>query len=49
MDNAPTHHPAAVTTAKFCIKEMEHAGGETNWPLTERFVLHIVIFFLVVQ
>uniref|UniRef100_A0A4W6C457 Ribosomal RNA processing 12 homolog n=1 Tax=Lates calcarifer TaxID=8187 RepID=A0A4W6C457_LATCA len=26
-DNAPTHHPAAVTTAKFCIKEMEQAGG----------------------
>ncbi|KAM6916699.1 RRP12-like protein [Xenentodon cancila] len=26
-DSAPTHHPAAVTTAKFCIKEMEHAGG----------------------
>uniref|UniRef100_A0A665UWI6 Uncharacterized protein n=1 Tax=Echeneis naucrates TaxID=173247 RepID=A0A665UWI6_ECHNA len=25
--NAPTHHPAAVTTAKFCIKEMEQAGG----------------------
>uniref|UniRef100_A0A8C9U0N5 Ribosomal RNA processing 12 homolog n=1 Tax=Scleropages formosus TaxID=113540 RepID=A0A8C9U0N5_SCLFO len=26
-DAAPTHHPAAVTTAKFCIKEMETAGG----------------------
>uniref|UniRef100_A0A3P8VA36 Ribosomal RNA processing 12 homolog n=1 Tax=Cynoglossus semilaevis TaxID=244447 RepID=A0A3P8VA36_CYNSE len=26
-DNAPTHHPAAATTAKFCIKEMEQAGG----------------------
>ncbi|XP_047458867.1 RRP12-like protein [Mugil cephalus] len=26
-DNAPTHHPAAVSTAKFCIKEMEQAGG----------------------
>ncbi|XP_028278467.1 RRP12-like protein [Parambassis ranga] len=26
-DNAPTHHPAAVTTAKFCIKEIEQAGG----------------------
>ena len=26
-DNAPTHHPAAVTTAKFCMKEMEQAGG----------------------
>ncbi|KAM9365254.1 RRP12-like protein [Pholidichthys leucotaenia] len=26
-DNAPAHHPAAVTTAKFCVKEMEQAGG----------------------
>uniref|UniRef100_H3DGH8 Ribosomal RNA processing 12 homolog n=1 Tax=Tetraodon nigroviridis TaxID=99883 RepID=H3DGH8_TETNG len=26
-DNAPAHHPAAVSTAKFCIKEMERAGG----------------------
>ncbi|XP_013887776.1 RRP12-like protein [Austrofundulus limnaeus] len=26
-DDAPTHHPAAVTTAKFCVKEMEQAGG----------------------
>ncbi|CAK6979026.1 RRP12-like protein [Scomber scombrus] len=26
-DRAPTHHPAAVTTAKFCIKEMDQAGG----------------------
>lgn len=26
-DKAPTHHPAAVTTAKFCVKEMEQAGG----------------------
>ncbi|XP_074501840.1 RRP12-like protein [Sebastes fasciatus] len=26
-DNAPTHHPAAATTAKFCMKEMEQAGG----------------------
>ncbi|XP_036402433.1 RRP12-like protein [Megalops cyprinoides] len=26
-DSAPSHHPAAVTTAKFCIKEMEQAGG----------------------
>lgn len=33
-DNAPAHHPAAVSTAKFCIKEMEHAGGETGgWRL----------------
>lgn len=29
-DNAPTHHPAAVTTAKFCMKEMEQAGGKTT-------------------
>ncbi|GAA6107350.1 RRP12-like protein [Tachysurus ichikawai] len=26
-DNAPSHHPAAVTTAKYCTKEMEQAGG----------------------
>ncbi|XP_029305253.1 RRP12-like protein [Cottoperca gobio] len=26
-ENAPTHHPAAGTTAKFCMKEMEQAGG----------------------
>lgn len=26
-DDAPAHHPAAMTTAKFCIKEMEQAGG----------------------
>ncbi|CAL9687917.1 unnamed protein product [Knipowitschia caucasica] len=26
-DDAPTHHPVAMTTAKFCIKEMEQAGG----------------------
>uniref|UniRef100_A0A3B5Q9X7 Ribosomal RNA processing 12 homolog n=1 Tax=Xiphophorus maculatus TaxID=8083 RepID=A0A3B5Q9X7_XIPMA len=26
-DDAPSHHPAAVTTAKFCIKEIEQAGG----------------------
>ncbi|KAG9341086.1 hypothetical protein JZ751_019840 [Albula glossodonta] len=26
-DSAPPHHPAAVTTAKFCIKEIEQAGG----------------------
>ncbi|KAG5831684.1 hypothetical protein ANANG_G00306350 [Anguilla anguilla] len=25
--SAPTHHPAAVTTAKFCVKEIEDAGG----------------------
>ncbi|XP_030626814.1 RRP12-like protein isoform X2 [Chanos chanos] len=26
-DDAPDHHPAAVTTAKFCSKEIEQAGG----------------------
>uniref|UniRef100_A0A8C5N7P1 Ribosomal RNA-processing protein 12-like conserved domain-containing protein n=1 Tax=Gouania willdenowi TaxID=441366 RepID=A0A8C5N7P1_GOUWI len=26
-DDAPLHHPAALSTAKFCIKEMEQAGG----------------------
>ncbi|XP_066534944.1 RRP12-like protein [Hoplias malabaricus] len=26
-ENAPSHHPAAVTTAKYCIKEIEQAGG----------------------
>lgn len=26
-DNAPAHHPAATATAKFCIKELEQAGG----------------------
>lgn len=29
-DNAPTHHPAAATTAKFCAKEIEQAGGAGN-------------------
>lgn len=28
-DNAPTHHPAAAMAAKFCIKEIEQAGGTT--------------------
>uniref|UniRef100_A0A1A8EZW3 Ribosomal RNA processing 12 homolog n=1 Tax=Nothobranchius korthausae TaxID=1143690 RepID=A0A1A8EZW3_9TELE len=27
VDDAPAHHPAAATTAKFCIKEVEQAGG----------------------
>ena len=27
-DDAPSHHPAAMATAKFCIKEMEQAGGK---------------------
>ncbi|KAK2824260.1 hypothetical protein Q5P01_021435 [Channa striata] len=37
-DNAPAHHPAAVTTAKFCIKEMEQAGGSKEDTTT----LHIL-------
>ncbi|XP_031434840.1 RRP12-like protein isoform X2 [Clupea harengus] len=27
LDNSPAHHPAATTTAKFCCKEIEQAGG----------------------
>ncbi|XP_055976374.1 RRP12-like protein [Sorex fumeus] len=26
-DKAPAHHPAAASTAKFCIQEMEKSGG----------------------
>ncbi|XP_075072014.1 RRP12-like protein [Mixophyes fleayi] len=26
-DSAPTHHPAAQSTAKFCIQEIEKSGG----------------------
>lgn len=26
-DHAPSHHPAAATTAKFCAAEIERAGG----------------------
>uniref|UniRef100_A0A3B4B912 Uncharacterized protein n=1 Tax=Periophthalmus magnuspinnatus TaxID=409849 RepID=A0A3B4B912_9GOBI len=29
-DDAPTHHPVAMTTAKFCIKEMEKAGSKED-------------------
>ncbi|XP_062319179.1 RRP12-like protein [Osmerus eperlanus] len=29
-DDAPPHHPAASVTAKFCIKEMEQAGGSAE-------------------
>uniref|UniRef100_A0AAY4CC00 RRP12-like protein n=1 Tax=Denticeps clupeoides TaxID=299321 RepID=A0AAY4CC00_9TELE len=29
-ENAPVHHPAAVTTAKFCCKEMEQTGEDTT-------------------
>lgn len=27
-EKAPAHHPAAVSTAKFCIQEIEKSGGE---------------------
>ncbi|XP_051504404.1 RRP12-like protein [Myxocyprinus asiaticus] len=37
-DNAPSHHPAAVTTAKFCCKEMEQSGGNKEDTTT----LHIL-------
>ncbi|KAF3708264.1 RRP12-like protein [Channa argus] len=37
-DNAPSHHPAALTTAKFCIKEIEQAGGSKEDTTT----LHIL-------
>lgn len=26
-EKAPAHHPAAMSTAKFCIQEMEKSGG----------------------
>lgn len=26
-EKAPAHHPAAVSTAKFCIQEIEKSGG----------------------
>lgn len=26
-DGAPSHHPAASSTAKFCVQEIEKAGG----------------------
>lgn len=26
-DAAPEHHPAAPSTAKFCVQEIEKAGG----------------------
>lgn len=37
-DNAPSHHPAAVTTAKFCCKEMEQSGGNKEHTTT----LHVL-------
>lgn len=30
-DTAPEHHPAAPSTAKFCIQEIEKAGGVRRW------------------
>lgn len=30
-DAAPEHHPAAPSTAKFCIREIEKAGGVGRW------------------
>ncbi|MGH0116705.1 UNVERIFIED_CONTAM: hypothetical protein FKN15_021253 [Acipenser sinensis] len=37
-DSAPSHHPAAQSTARFCIKEMEQAGGNKE----DTTVLHIL-------
>lgn len=31
-EKAPAHHPAAVSTAKFCIQEIEKSGGEVVRP-----------------
>uniref|UniRef100_A0AAR2J9F8 Ribosomal RNA-processing protein 12-like conserved domain-containing protein n=1 Tax=Pygocentrus nattereri TaxID=42514 RepID=A0AAR2J9F8_PYGNA len=41
-DNAPSHHPAAVTTAKYCIKEMEQAGGSNKEDTTTLHVLGLL-------
>lgn len=30
-DAAPEHHPAAPSTAKFCVQEIEKAGGVGCW------------------
>lgn len=30
-DAAPDHHPAAPSTAKFCVQEIEKAGGVRCW------------------
>lgn len=30
-DTAPEHHPAAPSTAKFCVQEIEKAGGVGHW------------------
>lgn len=45
-DNAPTHHPAAVTTAKFCMKEMEQAGGKATYiPICNYMFFFLCICF----
>lgn len=31
-EKAPAHHPAAISTAKFCIQEIEKSGGEVARP-----------------
>lgn len=33
-DGAPLHHPAALSTAKFCVQEVEKAGGTEDKSLT---------------
>ncbi|XP_044518595.1 RRP12-like protein isoform X3 [Gracilinanus agilis] len=37
-DKAPTHHPAALSTAKFCIQEIEKSGGSKEATTT----LHVL-------
>ncbi|XP_067858888.1 RRP12-like protein [Heptranchias perlo] len=37
-DSAPPHHPAAQSTARFCIKEIEEPGGSKEGPTT----LHVL-------
>lgn len=44
-DNAPSHHPAAVTTAKFCCKEMEQSGGLLNCLVVLLFDNTTVVIF----
>ncbi|XP_069044944.1 RRP12-like protein [Lepisosteus oculatus] len=39
-ESAPAYHPAALSTAKFCIKEMEEAGGSKEDTTT----LHVLGF-----
>ena len=40
--SAPAHHPAAPTTAKYCIQILEEHGGEQGTPV-------ILLIELVVQ